>query len=149
MPCVAELKFRILRHALNLQREDAQTPHHFRNAIGNHAKVFGTCKHACGIKQWREFPHCLAIPEAVMTVIEEISVKTVEVPFGIVRQHSELIGILGGDARMIVSFLIGIFNEKYIVDDPKQCVHYPRILLIARTSSELTLNFLLRVDKGF
>ena len=66
-----------------------------------------------------------------MTVIEEISVKTVEVPFGIVRQHSELIGILGSDAGMIVPFLIGILDEKHIVDDSKQCVHYPRILLIA------------------
>jgi hypothetical protein len=90
--------------------------HNGRNAIRNHSEVLAADKHVGGIDERRKFPHGFAIPEIIVTMIEEISVKTVVAPTLIISERTINVGELSRDARMIHIFLVRVLDEKNFIN---------------------------------
>ena len=74
-------------------------------------------------------------------MIEEIVVQTVETPTLIVVKRAVYIGELGGNTRMIFSFLMRILDEEHLIYQTKQGICQPLVFLRFFLSVEIVYNF--------
>ena len=90
----------ILRHRLDLQREDAQLVHHPGHTVGYHTQVFRTAEHAGSLCQTRQLLHGLLVPELIVTTVEVVVVQAVEVILLAIVQSLVWLLILHGNTWM-------------------------------------------------
>ena len=127
---VSELLAGVLRHALYLEREDAQLVHYPRHAGRNHAEVFAADEHAGGLRQLREFLHGLLSPEIVVAVVVVLVVQAVEGGFLPVVQRAVDVVVLHANAWMVFRGVVTVGHEQDVADEGVKAVAYPDAVVV-------------------
>ena len=104
-----------LRHTLDLKRKDPEVGHHLRHCRRDHSKVLSARKHSGRVEQGRKLLHSLVLPELVVTIVEEVGVKLVEGTAAVCIKDAVRAGLLCTDLRMVVSRLMRILYEEFLV----------------------------------
>jgi len=145
---VTELIIRILRHALNFQRQDTQVIHHPRHTRRHHTEVFGTHEHTGSSRQGWQFLHGLIVPELVVAAIEIVIIQTVESLFVVPAQRLIQEIILCTDARMIGAGYFTVEDEQYVADKRIEAITDAKAVTIG-TPAEMGFHLTLGVKLRF
>ena len=113
---VSEARGRILRHRLDLEREDAQLVHHPGHAVGHHTEILGTDEHAGGLCELGQLLHRLSIPELVVATVEVVVVELVEVILLILAELGVCLLILDSDTWMPAIAALVVDEEQTFVE---------------------------------
>ena len=144
---VGKLYAQILRHALNLQREDAQIVHHLWHTTWYHAQVFATHQHAGSTREARQLLHGLLTPEVVVTLVVVVIVQSIERLLLTIGKCLIHIVVLYGDARVEQVLMLTITYEEYIADEAVESLAHLDALCIC-LASEVGLHLALGVKLG-
>ena len=113
-PCICKLTVNILRHTLNLKRQNTELIHYRRHTIRNHTQILTTCKHTCSSQQIRQLAKSRVTPKRIVTPVEEIIVQPVESILLPIRKIMVMIGILRRNTRIPIALPMRILQEKSI-----------------------------------
>ena len=82
-------------------------------------------------------------------MVEEVIVETIEAPSFIIRENAVLIGVLRGDARMIMPSVVRVLYEQHIVDYAEQRIADTVVLLRGLHLLEVGLHLSWVSNSGF
>ena len=116
MPGVTKLNMRVFRHSLYFKGKNFQCVHDCRNTVGYHAEILRAAEHVSSIGEGRQFPHCFAVPEIIVTAVVKIIVQTVEAPALVIVERTICVGKLCRNTRMVFTFFIRIFYKEDLID---------------------------------
>ena len=135
---MGELETALLRHRLDLEREDTEGIEYRLHTFGEHAEVFCTTEHASVTEHLRETSHSRSTPEHIMTLVIIVVVQPHE---GIFLFGGECLVdrfLPGTDTRVVHLRLMGIFEEEHIANQTIEAVTYPQAVLVTLALKRLT-----------
>ena len=119
---MTEANLRVFRHGLDLEREDAQLIHDPGHAVGHHAEVLGTDKHAGGLCQAWQFLHGLLIPVLVVATVEIVVVEAVEGILVLIPESLIDKVVLHADTWVELVGVLTVVHEEHVADESIESV---------------------------
>ena len=141
---MGKLEAVLFGHRLNLKCQNAQIIQNRRHTIRQHPQVLRTAEHPRLAKDLRQTTSGLTSPEEVVTLVEEIVIKTHEGIFLLIGQGIEYRLVIDTDARMVHIRLSRIFQEQHATNQAIKAITNPETVLIS-TTFEVIAHLTLRI----